>query len=102
MSYHLSLTIRRLGGSNARIINTACDSSSGDDEEPCVGDEIEVSEENFGAYQQMKVPRIMVSCIYQLIGDEPAVWSVGLRMKVRDVAAASSAAPPPPVAMQEC
>ena len=65
----------------------------GDDEEPCVGDEIEASEENFVAYRQMQVPRIMVSCIYQLIGDEPAVWSVGVRMKVKDVAAASSAAP---------
>jgi hypothetical protein len=70
-----------------------------DDESPCVGDEIEVSAENFVAYRKMKVPRIMVSCIYQLIDKQPQVWSVGVRMKVKEVAAESAAPPTPHVEM---
>ena len=69
------------------------------DEPPCVGDEIEVSEENFVAFRKMQVPRIMVSCIYQLIDKQPQVWSVGVRMKVKEVAAESVAPPIPPVEM---
>ena len=42
----------------------------------------------------------MVSCMYQLIDNEPSVWSVGVRMKVKDVAAESSAPPTPPVEME--
>jgi hypothetical protein len=53
--------------------------------------------ENFVAFRKMQVPRIMVSCIHQLIDKEPSVWSVGVRMKVKEVAAESVAPPPPPV-----
>ena len=71
-----------------------------DDESPCVGEEIEVSAENFVAFRKTQVPRIIVSCIYQLIDKEPSVWSVGVRMKVKDVALESSAPPTAPVEME--